>query len=142
MLENRPKLSDVLVLFDAWMDQKNFTPDNSVFVTCGDWDLNRMLPSEAGRLGLKYSKCLKRWINIKQLFQHLNPQNCSGGKRKRRPDMKEMLTILGLELDGRHHNGIDDCQNIAKILVHLLRTLPTVEDRKATLIPFFKMLSI
>ena len=30
-----------------------------------------------------------------------------------------MLRKLGLELTGRHHSGIDDCRNIAKIARYL-----------------------
>ena len=35
--------------------------------------------------------------------------------------MKEMLDYLGLELDGRHHSGIDDSLNIAKIALKLMQ---------------------
>jgi len=31
-----------------------------------------------------------------------------------------MLTVCGLELLGRHHSGIDDCNNIARIIQHLV----------------------
>ena len=35
--------------------------------------------------------------------------------------MKTMLRDLKLPLDGRHHSGIDDSKNIAKILQELAR---------------------
>ena len=41
-------------------------------------------------------------------------------KRKSHFDMKEMLDFLKLPLDGRHHSGIDDAKNIAKIAIKLL----------------------
>lgn len=34
--------------------------------------------------------------------------------------MPEMLELMGLELEGRHHSGIDDAQNIAKVAIALL----------------------
>jgi len=34
--------------------------------------------------------------------------------------MTDMLAKLNLELIGRHHSGIDDCKNIARILIELL----------------------
>ena len=34
--------------------------------------------------------------------------------------MAEMLDLLELPLDGRHHSGIDDAKNIAKIAKSLL----------------------
>jgi len=35
--------------------------------------------------------------------------------------MKSMLSDLKLALDGRHHSGIDDSRNIAKILRELAK---------------------
>lgn len=32
-----------------------------------------------------------------------------------------MLKVLGLELDGRHHSGIDDARNIAKCALTLMK---------------------
>ena len=34
--------------------------------------------------------------------------------------MANMLKGLNLTLDGRHHSGIDDCRNTAKILIKLI----------------------
>ena len=33
-----------------------------------------------------------------------------------------MLDIMDLKLEGRHHSGIDDASNIAKIALALLKT--------------------
>lgn len=35
--------------------------------------------------------------------------------------MPGMLTHLGLALEGRHHSGLDDCKNIARITKELCR---------------------
>ena len=35
--------------------------------------------------------------------------------------MAMMLRDLHIELEGRHHSGIDDCRNIAKVAIALLR---------------------
>jgi len=32
-----------------------------------------------------------------------------------------MLQIFNLKLDGRHHSGIDDARNIAKIVIELIK---------------------
>lgn len=34
--------------------------------------------------------------------------------------MTDMLAWCGLELEGRHHSGIDDARNIAKVALKLL----------------------
>jgi len=55
----------------------------------------------------------RRWLNIKDLF----------GKVVGRPgkSMPAMLDALELDLQGRHHSGLDDCRNIARILRALLQ---------------------
>jgi inhibitor of KinA sporulation pathway (predicted exonuclease) len=35
--------------------------------------------------------------------------------------MTNMLSKLGLELQGRHHSGLDDCRNIGRVLVELVK---------------------
>ncbi|CAN0191490.1 unnamed protein product [Ectocarpus sp. 8 AP-2014] len=35
--------------------------------------------------------------------------------------MPAMLSALGLVLEGRHHSGLDDCRNIARIAMELCR---------------------
>ena len=81
------------------------------FLTCGDWDLQTMLPAQLtvteppiGFIPHAY----RRWINIKRPFAAWN-----GGPVKN--GMLGMLKALDLELEGRHHSGIDDCRNIARI---------------------------
>ena len=89
---------------------------NSCFVTCGDWDLKKGLPVNCDYLSIPY---LKRWINLKTYFQSTVGQKGHS--------MKMMLSYLKLTLDGKHHSGIDDSKNIAKIL----RELSSRNDRLA-----------
>ena len=35
--------------------------------------------------------------------------------------MDNLLNKLGLKLEGRHHRGVDDAYNVAKILIDILR---------------------
>ncbi len=86
---------------------------NFCFVTCGDWDLKTALPANCNYLQLSYPDYLKRWINIKSYFE--------ATMRKRGSGMASMLQDLNLQLDGRHHSGIDDTRNIAKILRELIK---------------------
>jgi inhibitor of KinA sporulation pathway (predicted exonuclease) len=66
---------------------------------------------------------LKRWINIKKVFQ--SPLDFSNAKtiEKCKPaisGMPEMLQKSGLELVGKHHSGIDDARNIARCVIKTL----------------------
>jgi ERI1 exoribonuclease 3 len=40
---------------------------------------------------------------------------------KKAPGMAGMLPALNLKLEGKHHSGIDDSKNIAKIALELLK---------------------
>ena len=71
------------------------------------------LPINCDYLHLPYASYLKKWINIKTYFQATVGKKGYG--------MKTMLNDLKLELDGRHHSGIDDSKNITKILEELAK---------------------
>ena len=75
---------------------------------------------------------LQRWINIKKAFpRHLllpneQPTDFSkfGALKDLKPQvrgMPDMLTLCDLELEGRHHSGIDDAKNIARVAISLLK---------------------
>ncbi len=114
MVTGQPILKEVLEDFHKWMrDNGLLMPDvNSRFVTCGDWDLKTMLPSQCRHFKLTVPDYFHNWINIKELYSRVTKERATG--------MPGMLRGLGLELDGRHHSGIDDSKNIAKILAKLI----------------------
>ncbi|KAL3868001.1 hypothetical protein ACJMK2_040841 [Sinanodonta woodiana] len=115
MVDGKPHLTEVLTMFDKWMqDEGLLKPDTSfAFVTCGDWDLRKMLPSQCDYLHLPVTSYFKKWINIKKAFAGLTGTFPKG--------MQDMLTQLSIPHQGRHHSGIDDCKNIANILTTMLR---------------------
>ena len=86
-----------------------------IFLSCGDFNGNH-LAKEAGVKNVKLPSYLKRWINIKKVFpaQKYKWKKSIGG-------MTDMLKVLGLKLDGRHHSGIDDARNIAKCVLKLMK---------------------
>jgi inhibitor of KinA sporulation pathway (predicted exonuclease) len=107
-------------------------------VSCGDFD-GKALAKESKFKNCELKDYLHRWINIKKAFpshcpkpaelkadafesRHLNftamgqmskAKNTSNG-------MTDMLAKLGLELEGRHHSGIDDSRNIARCAMKLM----------------------
>ena len=89
------------------------TTHTFVYLTCGDWDLKTCLPRQLEYTNDKVPRHFKKWINIKKEFTKLYGTKGRG--------MVEMLEKLGLELEGRHHSGIDDCHNIAKICTKMLQ---------------------
>lgn len=90
-------------------------PESCVFLTCGNWDLNAMLPSQLASseldtgAGPAVPLPFDRWINVKSSYQ-------SHYKARRAVGMAGMLRELKIPLEGRHHSGIDDCRNILSIV--------------------------
>uniref|UniRef100_A0A1I8HZR1 Exonuclease domain-containing protein n=3 Tax=Macrostomum lignano TaxID=282301 RepID=A0A1I8HZR1_9PLAT len=115
MVDNQPHLEEVLQDFHNWMQQEGLLDQStaSAFVTCGDWDLNVMLPSQCAHFGIPLPLYMTRWINIKRVFSDVMG-------RYPRQDLMEMLRLLNLAHQGRHHSGIDDVRNIANILGELV----------------------
>ena len=95
-------------------------PDSkTIFVTCGDWDLQKMLSNQARLSDVKVPWYLQEWINIKIPFKanhaSFSKGTCGGF------GMASMLESLNLPLIGRHHCGLDDSRNIAAITYALIK---------------------
>jgi inhibitor of KinA sporulation pathway (predicted exonuclease)/ASC-1-like (ASCH) protein len=101
----------------AWVESLN-VGDKIAVVTCGDYDLKTALRIESQRKGFLLPDWLRRWVNIKVPFARIYG---------RETGMKGMLSQLNLSLDGRHHCGLDDAMNIAKILIDLLKSGITLD---------------
>jgi inhibitor of KinA sporulation pathway (predicted exonuclease) len=107
-----------------------------IFASCGDFDGNT-LRKEATAKKLKVPNYLKRWINLKKVWpHHLFPDPESKKKSpivdfKKTDSLKNrsavviggmdrILLACGLELEGRHHSGLDDTKNLARCVTFLL----------------------
>lgn len=58
---------------------------------------------------------LRKFLNIKELFPP--PPGWKGKGKYRARGMTDMLDVLDLDLEGRHHSGIDDTLNIGKVVI-------------------------
>mgnify|MGYP003385783877 FL=1 len=90
------------------------------FITHGAWDLRTMLPAQCRLSHTKIPKQLRRFVNVKDTFGQIYPRVRSRG-------MANVLQAMGLELIGRHHSGIDDTRNIARIVIELCKKGAVVE---------------
>ena len=116
-VDGAPAFPEALERHLAWLRGHGLLdgPDRFAFVTCGDWDLATMLPTQCAASGPPIADlppAYRRWINIKKVFAGLRIKARSSG-------MAAMLNALGLDLVGTHHRGIDDCHNIARIALAL-----------------------
>lgn len=105
--------AEVFEQHQAWLRRHDLTADNALFVTCGDWDLNVMLPTQWTGRKDKIPRIYRRWHNIKRSYVEVM-------NVKKAPGMAKMLKGLDIKLTGHHHRGIDDCRNIAKLLTTLI----------------------
>eukprot|EP00164_Ancoracysta_twista_P005332 GFYU01007295.1.p1 GENE.GFYU01007295.1~~GFYU01007295.1.p1 ORF type:complete len:196 (-),score=30.28 GFYU01007295.1:78-665(-) len=102
--------SQALERYDEWITSHDAL--DAIVITVGEWDLHKMMPEQ-----LSFADTpayFRRWMNLKYEFQHFYNLRKNKG-------MAAMLKYLGLELEGRHHSGIDDCRNTVKILQTMLR---------------------
>jgi len=68
-------------------------------------NLKKVVPKHDVLKSLKFDNWLATWDNQKTIKKAKD-----NGK-----GMAQMLECLGLELTGKHHSGIDDTRNIAKV---------------------------
>ena len=92
--------------------QHGVTRSNTVFVTCGDWDLSSMLPRQCQLAGVACPTVFRRWMNIKKEFQRHSAVKVAS--------LMDMVEKAGLHHRGRLHSGIDDCVNIAQVLQQMI----------------------
>lgn len=125
-----PPFADVFAAHQAWLREHGLPLEpgadglSYAFVTCGDWDLKTMLPAQlraCDRVSDEAPAPYRQWINVKHPFRATTKQ------KRGNTGMPQMLAQLGLELEGRHHRGIDDCRNIARLVRALAEAGATFE---------------
>lgn len=121
-VDNARDFSDVFEDFCQWVTREKLER-NSLFVTCGDWDLNQMLPNQCKLYGIKMPSYCKKWMNLLMTYEK------STGECVRSLD--EMQKGLGINPTGIPHRAIDDCKNIVNIL-------HTLADRGSKFYPMTK----
>ncbi|VDL71163.1 unnamed protein product [Nippostrongylus brasiliensis] len=107
MVDDQPTIEEVLCSFDEWMKKEQILDSRFAFVTCGDWDLGVMLPSELQNKHLDMPSYFNRWINIKKSYCEHSGTWAKG--------LKDLLQIYGLQHAGRLHSGIDDVKTICSL---------------------------
>lgn len=91
-----------------------------VWYSCGQYDKNMLSSKTQKGVGALYG--IQADVNPFDFMQHVNVKTLFALKHKMKKEkgMEGMLNILGEQLEGRHHNGMDDAVNIAKIVRHVL----------------------
>ena len=119
-----------LIEFEEWCKTRGLNSDNCTVMTCGDWDLKKMLDRQLLITHTILTPFLNDffgcWNNVKRTYSVCMTKKF--GKRNKRSDgkphwsgrgMAGMLKYLNIPLVGHHHSGIDDSRNIASIGIRL-----------------------
>ncbi|XP_065219576.1 ERI1 exoribonuclease 3 [Planococcus citri] len=111
-VDNSKEFPEVLDDFKTWLNKHYGENSNeSIFVTCGNWDLRTMLPNQCQLCNLEIPHQMKNWINLKTAFFQAT------GYYPR--SLFDMASRLGIKLEGKLHSGIDDCTNMRRIIKRL-----------------------
>lgn len=111
-VNNGIELKTAIKTHSQWL-QDFAQHDEITIVTCGHWDLKTMLPSDLKNIKMKPEPIYTRYVNLKDLFKTVT-------NTKALP-MTAMLNYFKLNLEGRHHSGLDDCHNLARIFMELVK---------------------
>ena len=119
MLEKEEAFPSVFSKFLNWLKQNNLEytshqDSNFTYITCGDWDLHYMLPSQCSTSMIELPDHLQHWINVKKSFARSRRGNYPRS-------LAQMLKELDLTFEGRQHSGIDDVRNIVKVVQALAK---------------------
>ena len=119
-------LHQAILLHQQWINERGLVPVHAttsnncsptspkfIYLTVGDWDLKTCLPSQLHYHNEKVPSIFKSWINIKYEFENFYGKKARG--------MTGMLRALDIELQGRHHSGIDDCRNTVSIVQQMMK---------------------
>lgn len=93
--------------------QNVFKSKERLFVSWGDYDRS-MFESNCKLYNCDYPFG-PRHLNLRNIFTLLHGL-------KAEPTIPNALGLLGLSFQGKEHRGVDDCRNIADILISTLKT--------------------
>ncbi|CAJ1978524.1 unnamed protein product [Sphenostylis stenocarpa] len=108
--------TEVIQQFGVWLMRNKLWMgaelNNAAFVTCGNWDLKTKVLQQCEVSKIKLPPYFMEWVNLKDLYLNFYNRRATG--------MITMMKELQIPLMGRHHLGIDDTRNIARVLQRML----------------------
>lgn len=111
---------EVLPRYLAWLRGHGLVDDDGhrkgkwSFCTWSDADIGGQLSRELRHKQISMPPCFDEWIDLKVHYLRRYRVEPRGG-------LRACVERLGLCFTGRAHNGLVDCQNTAKIVLHMAR---------------------
>lgn len=103
------RFPEALASYERWLARYG---DETVFLTCGRWDLETALPRQAEVSGVALHPRYRRWIDLAPEFEAVYGPATRG--------LVGMMARLGLEFEGRRHSGLADCVNTARVALKMM----------------------
>ncbi|ROT67173.1 putative ERI1 exoribonuclease 3 isoform X7 [Penaeus vannamei] len=75
-VDNGKSFHTVMHLFDTWIKKEVGLDKKFLFITCGDWDLKTMLPSQCKIENIQVPHYCDMWHNIKKMIVKTLPTSC------------------------------------------------------------------
>lgn len=105
-VESAPTFAQTIQLINQWLAPHHL----AAWGSWGNYDRNQ-LQADASRHGTHPDFFELPHINLKTAWRKSN-----GLSRKAKSGLTHALAFHGLEFEGRHHRGIDDALNIARLM--------------------------
>ncbi|KAJ3071326.1 3'-5' exoribonuclease 1 [Podochytrium sp. JEL0797] len=110
-----PLFPEVLRSFERFLTSNQIKHSRMMFITDGPWDIRDFVRNQCLYLNMKPPAYFGTWIDLRRKFTEFY-----GRKEGKRANLSGMLSLLGMQFEGREHSGIDDTRNIAKIALRLM----------------------
>lgn len=84
-----------------------------LYILCSPWDIKECLFPQCVLAKTPFPPYATKWMDVRKMF--------SSFYRVPSGNISRMLESLGLQFKGREHSGIADANNIARVLMQLIR---------------------
>ncbi|XP_049953715.1 ERI1 exoribonuclease 3-like [Schistocerca serialis cubense] len=107
IIDNSETFESIFQQFRIWLHNNDFN-NRCVFVTYGNQDFERLLPTQCQISNIAVPSCMRKWLDLKKCIARATGHYPSS--------LKSAVERFGIKFSGRQHSGIDDCYNMVSIM--------------------------
>ncbi|ORY41538.1 hypothetical protein BCR33DRAFT_718706 [Rhizoclosmatium globosum] len=111
-VDDAPTFKEVLQQFGTFLNTHSLSPQNMRFVTDGPWDIRNFVRNQCKLCKIPVPDYFKDYVDLRELYRCIF---------KKKANLQQMLSSLGMRFEGREHSGIADSRNIARIVKALIK---------------------
>ncbi|KAI9089640.1 ribonuclease H-like domain-containing protein, partial [Phlyctochytrium arcticum] len=111
------------------------------FMAHGEWDFRYQLPRECQEKGIPLPSLFTSFFDITKEVQRMMSLSAGFTRPTNRASLLSLCKMMGLQHEGRLHNGLDDAVTVARLAIVLLQRVHThfAEKPDAPLAPGFEL---